>query len=143
MRPDPLEILRDRRVLLEAHAASSAYVMRRVFESSRELTVFSKRADLAPEIAGKIEKALEGRFDPVFLSAHLFALEMTGVRAQIVRATGRILRDKRALEDPLLGQFAGQIGSRIIGLKKPSESHLTFEELKKVSQSLGQKGGRQ
>jgi hypothetical protein len=134
-------LLKDPHVLLEAHAASSAYVMRSAFDESKELSAFAGRTDLAAEIRERIAELAKERGDPVLLSAHLFALELTGAIGEARSAVEQVLRDEALRRDPLAGQFAGQVGARLVGSedKIALGGHFSPEELGELLRALQRK----
>lgn len=138
-----LGLLEDQRVLLDAYAASSAYVMRKAFAASKELQAFKDRTDLAPTILEKVGRLTKRPGDPVVLSAHLYVLVLTGAEREILAATLQVLREKVLRDNPLAGQFAAQIGAKVVSLEKTvQESHFEPDELEKVFHALELKEGK-
>ena len=131
-------LLEDPRVLLEAHAASSAYVMRKAFAESKELQVFGGRVDLAPAILDRIQRLSDAGSDPVVVSAHLYALELTGAATEVGAAVVQVLGDEALRADPMLGQFAGQTGASLIHTddRVAAGSYFEPEELKGILRAL-------
>lgn len=138
-----LESLEDRNVLLEAHAASSAYVMRKAFAASEKLHAFEGRNDLAPIILERIKQLTEKPCDPVILGASLFALELTNDKPEIHAAVLHVLEKEELRDDPLIGQLAGEIGFKLIKTRKQLTpgTYLTIDELQGVIEALGQEEG--
>ncbi len=138
-----LALLEDRHLLLQAAAASSAYVMRRAFEATRELQVFKGRADLAPDILERLH-GLAGKSDPVIIGAHLYALELTGARRELAKGVLALLEDKAFRQDPLAGQFAANIGARLVRKDErltPAQP-LAPGELEELLKALEREGGQ-
>lgn len=139
-----MDLLDDPGVLLEAYAASSAYVMREAFMASKQLQVFKRRRDLALAILGRVKLLTRKPRDPVVLGAHLYALELTGADDEIRAATLHVLRHKALQDDPLAGQFAGQIGFNLTHAKKKLApgTYLAPADLQGVVKALEQKEGQ-
>ncbi len=143
-----LRVLTDREVLLEAYAASSAYVLRRVYESVRELQAFRGKAALAPAILRRLVALTRapGPKDAVVIGAHLYALELAGSRPEVRKAVAAVLREPALKEDLLLGQLAGRIGQKLI--TKPDaplpaaefRSLLDRKALDEITRTLGKEG---
>ncbi|MGV2390640.1 MAG UNVERIFIED_CONTAM: hypothetical protein LVR29_27735 [Microcystis novacekii LVE1205-3] len=124
--------------------ASSAYVMQKAFDSSKELQAFKNQVDLAPAILERVDSLTRQPSNPVVLSAYLYALELTGAEPQIRSATRQVLGNSLLRSDPLVGQFAGQIGFNLIRTEReltPSD-YLTSEELERVLKTLEQEEGQ-
>jgi hypothetical protein len=136
-----LGLLEDHRVLLEAQAASSAYVMRKAFVASRELQAFAGRTNLAPALLERVERLTKEPGDPVVLGAHLYALELTGADDEIRAATLQVLGNEALRDDPLAGQFAGQVAARLVRFedKVAAGSYFEPEELEGVLGALERK----
>jgi hypothetical protein len=77
--------------------------------------------------------------DPVVLSAHLYALGLTGDEAIERAAVTRVLADKQLREDPLAGQFAGRIGARLIRTRSAIGQYLSPAELETIFNTLRKK----
>ncbi len=135
-----LKSIEDRRVLMEAYAASSSYVLRKAFAASEKLKEFEGREDLAPDILSKVEKLAEKPNDPVIIGAHLYALELTRAKPQLHTAVLRVLEKENFQEDPLIGQFAGGIAFKLVKTKKQFaiDAYFTKEELQGVVKALKQ-----
>jgi hypothetical protein len=135
-----LGLLEDQHILLEARAASSAYVMRKAFRACEELQAFKGRADIAPALLEKVGELIKEPTDPVILGAHLYALELTGADSETRAAMLQVLRNEALQGDPMVSQFAGHIGFNLI---RPEEkltpgTYLDQSELQKVVRSLEQ-----
>ncbi|MCL6581577.1 MAG: hypothetical protein K6U08_08205 [Firmicutes bacterium] len=137
MSDDLLEVLEDSQVLLQAYAASAPHVLRRALEGTKALQGFRHRADLARDIVGRM-MALGTRGDPVKIAVHLYALELTGATREARAALARVLAEPRHREDPVLGQFAGLMGVRLLGRVGPQGPYprLSPEEVEKVASEL-------
>jgi hypothetical protein len=134
---DPLTILEDQQILLDAYAASSAYVLRKIFNDEKKLKVFKGKTDLAPTILEKIQELTKEPGNPVILSLHLFALELTGADAEIISGTVQVMRDKTFRLGTMEGQFACHVGSRFVGREKTEPgSYFETEEIEEVFQAL-------
>lgn len=138
-----LKRLVDREVLGEAYAASSAYVMRKAFEANKALAPFKGRADLAPAIIKQFERQRTKRPDWVVLSAHLYALQLTGADRETRNAVKVVLRDKVLKADPMVGQFAAHVGNNLVKYKKrvPAGHYYAAEEVKGILGGLQRKEG--
>lgn len=108
-----LAVLQDRQALLEAYAASSARVMRGVFERHKVLKPFRGRRDLAPAILERL-KGIHPPGDPVIIGAHLYALELTGARPEMARGVTFVLRAQGKKDPYLVGQLAGFTGAALL-----------------------------
>jgi hypothetical protein len=138
-----LRLLQDREVLLEAHAASSAYVMRRAFEGIKELKAFRGRTDLAPAILARLQSLSKEPRDPVMLGAHLYALELTGSHLEIGKGVSLLLEKRPIFQDPLLGQFAGSVGATLARMTEKLVPGTVFQakDLEAILKALKGKGG--
>ena len=139
-----LEFLEDQHALIEANAASSAYVMRKVFEASEKLQAFEGRNDLAPAILARIEQLTEKPSNPVILGACLYALELTSDKPKIRAAVLHVLEKEEFRDDPLSGQLAGEIGFKQVETKKQLApgTFLTIDELQGVVEALKKEEGQ-
>ena len=140
---ESLKPLSDRNVLLEAHAASSAYVMQKAFAASEKLNAFRGRKDLAPAILAKIEELSANPGDPVILGAHLYVLELIGAKPELKEAILRLLENDGLRADPLIGQQAGEIAIRQAKPDKRLDpgANLSIEDLKDLADALKQSKG--
>jgi len=140
----PLRLLEDRRVLLEAQAASSAYVLRRALEATKELQVFRGRADLANFLVQHVERFTAEPADPVVLAAHLYALELTGARRELIASTLRVLKARQWRGDALAGVFAGHVAAGLVRGRKQlaPEAALTPAALDELREALEREGGQ-
>lgn len=109
-----LATLQDRHFLLRAYAASSARLMRRVFERLKELQAFRGRKDLAPAILERLT-GIRPPGDPVVVGAHLYALELTGAGREIARGVAHVLKEQGRMDPHLAGQLAGLTGVAFLG----------------------------
>ncbi|MGA1871708.1 MAG: hypothetical protein ACMUJM_24535 [bacterium] len=139
-----LEFLEDQNALIEANAASSAYVMRTIFEATEKLQSFEGRKDLAPAILARIEQLIEKPSNPVFLGACLYALELTRDKPKIRAAVLHVLEKDKFRDDPLIGQLAGVIGFNQVETKKhlTPGTFLTTDELQSVVEALKKEEGQ-
>jgi len=108
-----LAVLQDKKVLLEAYAASSAQVMRLAFQKIKALQPFKGRADLAPPVLEKLI-GIRPPGDPVVVGAHLYALELTGVRREIAKGVTFVLKDQGRKDPHLVGLLAGYTGVTLV-----------------------------
>lgn len=138
-----LRLLEDRRVLLEAHAASSAYVLRRALEGTAALRAFRRRSDLAPLLLQRIEQRSTDPGDPVALAAHVYALELTGAQRELTTSLLSVLKIRRWREDSVMGVFAGHMASGLLRdrRKLAPDAHLLPADLDKIRQALERQGG--
>lgn len=113
-----LALLQDPKALLEAYAASSARGMRLAFQQHKELAAFKGRADLAPVVLEKL-MGLGPLGDPVFVGAHLYALELSGARRETAKAVGSLLRGQGRKDPYLVGQLAGITGAGLLRSRGP------------------------
>ncbi len=134
----PLSLLEDWRTLKLAYAASSDFVMRRAFETTKKFQSFRGRADLAPAILERFKALARGPADSVVLGAHLYALELTGAKPVLRAAIIFSLEEKRLREDPRTAQFAGKLGAAMLTpARKPSRgADLTEGQLDEVRDAL-------
>ena len=111
-----LRHLRDPEVLLQAYAASSAYVLRQAYQIIPELQAFRDKETLVSPVLEQLQliRQAPGHPDPVVVGAHLYALEIAGAEPETARAVASVLRDPVLRDDPLLGQLAGQIGASLL-----------------------------
>ncbi len=143
-----LALLEDRETLLEAYAASSAYVLRKAYERIEALQAFKDKAALAPAVLERLEAHLEaGRpRDPVVIGAYLYALELTGARPETARAAAAVLRDPVFRQDPLVGQLAGRLGEHLTGRVAARLEPARFrtlldpDDLERITRELGKAG---
>lgn len=138
-----LRLLEDRRVLLEAHAASSAYVLRRALQGTAALRAFRRRSDLAPLLLQRIEQSSAAPGDPVALAAHVYALELTGARRELTTSLVTVLKARRWREDPVAGVFAGHVANGLLRDRRTlaADAHLLPADLDKIRQALERQGG--
>lgn len=138
-----LATLQDRRALLEAYAASSAWVMRRAFERVKDIQAFRGRKDLAPTLLEKLA-GIGPPGDPVIVGAHLYALELTGARREIAKGVVHVLKGPGRKDPHLVGQLAGfasavfmpRMGRETIALKVRRPGDL--DEILKVAMREGE-----
>ena len=138
-----LDVLQDPHVLFEAYAASSAYVMHKAFDITEQLQAFKGRSDLSETIRARIDKLTEERADPIIISAHLYALELTGSEPELRKATLHVLENPVFRDDPLTGQFAGEIGFHLMHAEKELSpgAYLSAKDMQRVVQSLETREG--
>jgi hypothetical protein len=136
-------LLEDRRVLLEAHAASSAYVLRRGLEGTAALRAFRRRLDLAPLLLQRIEQLSTGPGDPVALAAHVYALELTGGQRELTTSLIGVLKTPRWREDTIVGVFAGHVANGLLRdrRKLTPDAHLLPSDLDKIREALERQRG--
>ncbi len=134
-----LSLLEDRSILLDAYAASSVYVMQKAFKNIKRLQAFKDRTDLAPSLLKKIRNLTRKLRDPIILGAHLYALEITMARREILQATILVLKQPAHRYDPLIGQIAGHIGKRL--LRPPFADYLKPDELEDIFKNLQREEG--
>ena len=136
-------LLEDERVLLEAQAASSSYVMSEAFNLSNDLQVFEGRRDLVPGILDKIRALVVKPADPVVLCAHIYALGLTRDKPAIRGALISVLGNEDLRRDPLAGQFSGTLAADLLGVKERVEpgGHLNEEELTEILEVLQREEG--
>jgi len=146
-----MALLEDRETLLEAYAASSAYVLRKAYESIEALQVFRGKAALAPAVLQRLQAHLAAGspWDPVVIGAHLYALELTGAHPETCRAVAAVLREPVFRQDLLVGQLAGRLARRLTGRAgarlEPAEFRtlLDPEDLERIARELGKAGDQE
>ena len=121
-----LALLEDHHTLFLAGAASSAYVMRSIFEGMKPLRQFDGRADLAPAILERLATHLQEPKDPTVIGVHLYALELTGASKEM--AQGAALTLRRLKDDPLAGQLAAHVAATVLG-KRPEPGAFLMPEV--------------
>jgi hypothetical protein len=137
-----LGFLEDPKALMDAYAASSAYVLRKFFTASKKLQAFTGRTDLAPSLLEELKRQAKNLKDPVKLGALLYALELTGASREIRAGALHVLRNKALRDEPLAGQFACQIGARIVGFERETvENYFEPDERQRVYHALEVKEG--
>jgi len=138
-----LDALQDPQVLIDAYAASSAYVMHKAFDSTSVLQAFKGRRDLSLAIRARIDKLIKTKVDPIIVSAHLYALELTGSEQDLNKATLHVLENSELRDDPLVGQFAGEIGFHLMHAEKELSpgAYLSMQDMDRVVQSLETREG--
>jgi len=135
-----LALLEDQHTLHLAYAASSAYVMRRAFESIKELQAFRGRADLAPSILERLAALVREPKDPVVIAAHLYALELTGSRGETGKGALAALRALR--KDPMVSQFAGHTAAGLVRERLAPGVFLKKEELEEIVRAVEKEVGQ-
>jgi hypothetical protein len=138
-------MLHDKTALLEAYAASSARVMRQVFQQHRGLQAYKGRVDLAPVVLEKM-LGIAAPGDPVIFGAHLYALELTGARREIAKGVTFLLKGLGRKDPHLVGQFAGFAGAALL---KPVERNaagaapkvLRPQDLDEILKAVEREGG--
>lgn len=133
------DLLDDKELLLEAHAASSPYVMRRAFELARPMREFSGHVEFGGELHRRIARmAGEPAVDPVTLAAHVYALELTGATDELRSAAKSVLGQEALRDDEMVGQFVGYTAQRLMHPRKQisQAKHLEKQELEQLAEAL-------
>ncbi len=131
-----LVMLEDRHALRLAYSASSDYVMRLSFERIKELQAFRGRTELSPAILKQYESLTEKVRDSVILSAHLYALELTGARDAIRKAVMMTLDQKELRQDSMVAQTAGKIAAQLLRRRLPRGKDFSEQELDEIHAAL-------
>lgn len=121
-----LNVLGDPEVLVDAYAASSAYVLHKAFDGIEPLQAFRGRKELAPMIVEHIDAMADEATDPVVFGAHLYALSLTGDQEPIGRGIRRVLSVESLRRDPLVGPLAAFEGAKLLHLEGPEVRELNF-----------------
>jgi hypothetical protein len=133
--------LNDFEILIEAYAASSPYVMREAFMRIKQFDSFKGRQDLAPDVIRKLSSLIKKPKDPVIIAAHLYALELIGQKKELRSSTSGVLGNNTLVNDPMVGQFAGQIGYRLLYPRRKLDPNafISIAEMKKIASALKEK----
>jgi hypothetical protein len=107
------------------------------------LQAFKGRSDLSQAIRARIDTLTRKKVDPIIIGAHLYALELTGSEPELRKATLHVLENSELREDPLIGQFAGEIGFHLMHAEKELSpgAYLSVKDMEWVVQSLETREG--
>ncbi|MGA9398032.1 MAG: hypothetical protein WBV22_07215 [Anaerolineaceae bacterium] len=132
----PVKLLKDTHVLRLAYTASSDYVMFLAFQRIKELQVFRDNKATAPYILKQYTSVMDRISDPVILGAHLYALELTGAKADLRKALVDTLSHKKLRQDTMITQLAGKMAFRLLQRKIPPTKDLNNQELDGIRDAL-------
>jgi hypothetical protein len=135
-----LALLEDQHTLFLAGAASSAYVMRSIFERTKPLRQFAGRADLAAAILERLAGHVKEPRDPAVIGLHLYALELTGASKEM--AQGAALTLRRLKDDPLAGQLAAHLAATVLGQPPEPGAFLLPETVEALEVGLEREVGQ-
>lgn len=135
-REPPLKLLEDSHVLRLAYTASSDYVMLLAFQRTKELQAFRDNKAAAPSILKQYTSVMERMSDAVILGAHLYALELTGSKADLRKALVDTLSHPKLRQDTLVTQLAGKMSFRLLQRKIPPTKDLNDQELDGIRDAL-------
>ncbi len=131
-----LKLLKDMHVLRLGYSSSSDYVLRLAFDRIKELQAFRGKKELAPEILNQYESIIDKANDPVFLGAHLYALELIGVKDILFKAILITLDKKELRQEPMVSQLAGKIAASHLKIKLEHDKDFTEKELDDINITL-------